>query len=640
MLTGVEDRTGASARERIYSFLAARPAGAGIDELMALLFRGTGSDPELGPRILGRLLSDDPHFSFDAATGVWSLSSNGGLRIPLDEAGFVVVDLETLGGRPGPGTIIEIGAYRMIGRRIGESFQSLIRPRAPIPPFITRLTSISNEMVADAPPIEDVMPAFRNFLGDAVMVAHNAAFDFGFLDFEFRRLFGLGLLNPVLCTLRLSRRMLPSVKRRRLDALAEHFGLSIEGRHRGLGDARMAAELLSIFLEMAAGMGIVRLDRLLDLHGRTPTGRRLERHVAPEVIAAMLQAPGVYLMHNQRGELLYVGKARRLRDRVSSYFNGGMGTKARVADLVSHVYAIETRPARSTLEAALDEAALIREFKPPYNRMLKNGPNAWFLKIDLSDRFPKIMSSTKITTRRGVMHLGPFVGRGNLDRSIRVLSKLLGLRTCGGRIEPDVEFAPCIYGQMGHCAMPCNVSVDEDEYAARVRQALEFLRGRSGPILGELARARDQASAAMRFEEARRLHRDLESLATLSARVTRLSQVVTENNLLIVTGDGDDRMLYVVLSGRLAMARRCDSSEVAYEAVRFIGDNYERYRAQPVARGEIETLTIIARWLREREPGEGRLIYLNGPIIAFDALARALGFGGIALPQPPAQNPR
>ena len=248
MLTLPDSASGATARERIYSFLAARPAGASTDELMGLLFRGTGSDPELGPRILARLLGEDPHFRFEAATGFWSLVHNDRLKTPLDEARFVVVDLETTGGRPGPGAIIEIGAYRMAGRSIVESFQTLVRPRMPIAPFVTRLTSISNAMVADAPPIERVLPAFRDFLGEAVLVAHNAAFDFAFLDFEFRRLFGLGLLNPVLCTLRLSRRMLPSVRRRRLDALAEHFGLSTEGRHRGLGDARMAAELLSIFL--------------------------------------------------------------------------------------------------------------------------------------------------------------------------------------------------------------------------------------------------------------------------------------------------------------------------------------------------------------------------------------------------------
>ena len=143
----------------------------------------------------------------------------------------------------------------------------------------------------------------------------------------------MGLKNPVLCTLRLSRRFAPSLRRRRLDALAEHFGLSTEGRHRGLGDARMAAELLSIFLDIAAQSGITRVDRLIDLHCRGAAGRRIERHVAPEAIAALPMAPGVYLMRNERGDLLYVGKARRLRERVASYFNGGMTINVKTADL-------------------------------------------------------------------------------------------------------------------------------------------------------------------------------------------------------------------------------------------------------------------------------------------------------------------
>src|SRR6266851_2913501 len=227
------------------------------------------------------------------------------------------------------GAIIEIGAYRMEGRRIADSFQSLVRPRMPIPRFVTGLTSITNEMVREAPPIEEVLPAFRDFLSDAVMVAHNAQFDHSFLDFEFRRLFGIGLTNPVLCTIRIARRLLPSVKRRRLDFLAEHFGLSTEGRHRGLGDARMAAELLAIFIEIASRMGLNRLDRLLDWQHRGNAGRRIERHVPPEVIAALPQGAGVYLMRNERGDLLYVGKATRLRDRVASYFSSGVGINAK-----------------------------------------------------------------------------------------------------------------------------------------------------------------------------------------------------------------------------------------------------------------------------------------------------------------------
>src|SRR5208337_1697090 len=125
-----------------------------------------------------------------------------------------------------------------------------------------------------------------------------------------------------------------------------------------------------------------------------------------EVIAALPRTPGVYLMRNERGDLLYVGKAARLRDRVASYFNGGVARNAKTAELVGHVHAIETRPALSALDAALLEARIIRELKPPYNRMLKSAAPAFFVKLDLMDEFPRVTISTKMTARRGVIQLG------------------------------------------------------------------------------------------------------------------------------------------------------------------------------------------------------------------------------------------
>ena len=616
-----------SAKEKLRAYLSTHPAGADPRELLALLFSGAGSDPELGARIIAAILADDPNFAFDGATGLWSLTRSSILRVPLDQAEFVVVDLETASGRPAPGSIIEIGAYRMRGRRILEPFEALVKPRMRIPQFVARLTSISDEMVAAVPPIEEVLPRFRTFLGDAVMVAHNAQFDHAFLDFEFRRMFGIGLLNPVLCTLRMARRLLPSVRRRRLELLAEHFGLSTGGRHRGLGDARMAAELLSIFLEIALQTGLNRLDRLLDHYSRGMAGCRIERHIPPEVIAAIPQRPGVYLMRNQNRDLLYVGKAARLRDRVGSYFNGDSHLTGKIADLVNHIWHIETRPTRSALEAALLEARLIRELKPPYNRMLKSAAPGWFIRIDLSDPFPRLQVVQKLTARPGTLQLGPFIGRRNIDHSVRALSRLLGLRSCAGRLQPHVDFSPCIYGQIGHCAAPCNLSVSEDAYNHEAVRAVSFLRGRSGPILGELARARDQAAAAMRFEEAGRHHRNLEALATLADRTTRLSRVVTENNLVIVLGEEPaesaasdtrlgpvstgTRVAYVVLSGRLALMHELDSPQAEFDVAQFIARNYEQYKVRPVIRSELEPMMIVARWLKERTSSDGRLISID-----------------------------
>jgi DNA polymerase-3 subunit epsilon len=620
-----------SAREKLYAFLQEHPGGADAAELAGLLLSGKGSDPEAVTRFVGCLLDGDPNFVRDPNSSFWTLAIHQALQVSLEEASFVVVDLETTGGRPGPGAIIEIGAYKMRGRKIEASFESLVRPRSPIPRFIARLTSISDEMVAVAPTIEEVLPSFRGFLGNAVLVAHNAQFDHAFLEFEFRRLFGIGIHNPVLCTLCIARRMLPSVRRKRLDALAEHFGLSTQGRHRGLGDARMAAELLSIFIESAQRLGITRLDRLLDWQHRSASHQRIERHVPPEVLATIADRPGVYLMRNERGDLLYVGKAHRLKSRVASYFNGGVGRKAKVIELVGHVYQVETRTTASSLEAALLESRLIRELKPPYNRMLKSAPAAYFLKFDLNDEFPRLMLGAKLSRRPGVMQFGPFIGHERLDRAVRALSRMLGLRTCTKRIAPDPDFSPCIYGQMGHCASPCNQRIDPDSYAANVRRAIDFVRGRSTLILSAIALARDQAARAMRFEEAGHHQRDLDSLRLLAIRGERFSQIVVENNLVIITRAAKVpgvTTVRVILSGRLALEQTIEARHLIedsiYETARFVRANFERYRTASIARGELEAMMIVARWLREREPGEGRLIYLYSKEVPIVALRAAL----------------
>lgn len=603
-------------REKLHALLDARPEGMTTSELMGAVFAGHGADPDLNDRIIHQLLGADPAFVYDPEHQRWAARESVSLRMPCSEAQYVVVDLETTGGAPGAGRIIEIGACRMIGPRIEETFQSLVRPMSTIPRFISAMTSISNEMVAEAPPIEEVLPHFRRFLGDAVLVAHNAQFDSSFLDFEFRRLFGMGLRNPVLCTLRLARRLLPSLRRRGLDAMADHFGLSTRDRHRGFGDARMAAELLSIFLDMAGQMGIKRLDRLLEFQHAGAGGKRIERHVPPEAIAALPSAPGVYLMHNERGDVLYVGKARNLKRRVSSYFNGGMGLRSRVIELINHVWSIETRIACGSLAAALTEARLIRELKPAYNRMLKSSPQAYFVKLDMTDPFPRLALSTTLSRRQGLVQLGPYVGRRSPRRAVDALARLLRLRTCTGRLKPDSAASPCIYGQIGNCTRPCDLSVDQETYDAQVRQAMDFLRGRTGPILTQLAAAREQSARAMRFEEAQRHQRDLDVLSLFSSRDRRLSRAVEESNLVIIDGG----VAFVILSGRLAFQVELGSDEAAHRLTAFVAENYGRYQGQPIAKEDLESMLIVSRWLRERQADEGRLLFLDGPFLPMQAV--------------------
>lgn len=175
----------------------------------------------------------------------------------LLETDFVVFDLETTGAKAPPCRVIEIGAYRVRQGRIAEEFHTLVNPEALIPPFITALTRITQEMVLEAPVFKDVIDDFLRFIGDSVLVAHNASFDMGFLNHEIAMVLGeYRVGNPCLCTVQLSRKLLPHISNHKLKTLAEHYSISLINHHRAHEDARATAEIFVNLLEILDTSGI------------------------------------------------------------------------------------------------------------------------------------------------------------------------------------------------------------------------------------------------------------------------------------------------------------------------------------------------------------------------------------------------
>ena len=166
----------------------------------------------------------------------------------LEDAPFTVVDIETTGTSAGADGITEIAAVRIRSGAVEGTFSTLIDPQRAIPPWITTLTGISDEMVHGRPTIAEALPEFLSFLGNDVLVAHNAPFDRGFLSKARERLQGVPLQNPTLCTVRLARRYLPRLRKRDLDSVTRHLGIVVEGRHRALGDAAATAQVLVALL--------------------------------------------------------------------------------------------------------------------------------------------------------------------------------------------------------------------------------------------------------------------------------------------------------------------------------------------------------------------------------------------------------
>jgi DNA polymerase III epsilon subunit family exonuclease len=230
---------------------------AAASEIVDAVFKLSHIDDELAGLLVADLIRDDRRFKIieNNTVELQQDDSHAGLLKDLD---FVVVDVEATGAKTPPNRLIELGAYRIRGGRIVDKFLSLVNPEIPIPRFVASLTGISNDMVKNAPVFADLAPKWLDFVSDSVLVAHNAPFDTSFLNHEISRVYpGHRMVNPHLCTVRLSRRALPDLSNHRLDTIANHFSIPIISRHRAGSDALATAEIFLILLtELEESHGI------------------------------------------------------------------------------------------------------------------------------------------------------------------------------------------------------------------------------------------------------------------------------------------------------------------------------------------------------------------------------------------------
>ena len=220
------------------------PASTIVDAI----FKLSHIDDDLAGLLVADLVKNDRRFKFLENNTIELQEDDWQSRL-LSELDFVVVDVEATGAKTPPNRLIELGAYRIRGGKIVEKFLSLVNPEIPIPRFVMSLTGISNEMVKSAPVFAEVAPSWLDFVSDSVLVAHNAGFDTSFLNHEISRVYpGHRMLNPHLCTVRLSRRVLPDLSNHRLDTIASHFSIPIASRHRAGSDALATAEIFLLLL--------------------------------------------------------------------------------------------------------------------------------------------------------------------------------------------------------------------------------------------------------------------------------------------------------------------------------------------------------------------------------------------------------
>jgi DNA polymerase III subunit epsilon len=438
-----------------------------------------------------KLVGGDPRFLWEGET----LTIADPLSLALEEAPYVVFDVETTGSSATKGgAITEIGALKVVRGEIVEEFATLVNPGRKIEPFVARLTGITDRMVAKAPPISEVMPSFEGFVEGSVLVGHNVHFDCSFVTAAR----GLPLPNPVLDTLKLARCLVPGLRRYRLASLASHFGVRTMPNHRALADSAATAGVFLKLLKLLRSAGVRSVGEAATLRGGARGRVKPQKQHLAENIP---RTPGVYYFVDKHGITLYVGKAKDLRARVRTYFNGGDGRR-KIGRLVEEVAEVRVRETESELHALILEAREIKRLLPRYNSAGRDDRGGWFIKLDLGEPYPIPKRVPQSEREDGAIHLGPYRSAGVLDACIEALGRIFPIKRCSG------EGGVCFYGQMGRCA-PC-IGMGEDDYRRLVvDEVVALLRGEGGEEhLAALVRERERLAGALEFEAAARL-RDL-----------------------------------------------------------------------------------------------------------------------------------
>jgi DNA polymerase-3 subunit epsilon len=272
---------------------------------------------------------------------------------------YAIIDIETTGGNPREDKITEIAVLLHDGQRIVREFSTLVNPECRIPYNIRALTGITNEMVADAPKFFEIARELIELTQDAIFVAHNVAFDYGFVRSEYRRL-GYDYKRDQLCTVKLSRKLIPGRRSYSLGRICEELNIAINGRHRAMGDAVATAGLFDLLLTIDASNPVHFLgDTPQLMKGNPPLLDACKIRNLPE-------EPGVYYFYNQESELIYIGKSKNIRNRVSSHFSSS--AKGKDLKMCSQVSDVGFESTGSELVALLKESFEIKHHKPLYNR--------------------------------------------------------------------------------------------------------------------------------------------------------------------------------------------------------------------------------------------------------------------------------
>ena len=549
--------------DRLVELLEERRRPVSPAEAAAHLFALRSAPEGLARSLIGDLVEGDGRLAWRGpAISLASVPDDPLLEV----AELVVFDLETTGLSARTSRICEIGAVRVCGLEMADSFETLVRTGIPLPGPITAITGIRDEDLRRAPGVDASIRRFLAFAGEATLVAHNARFDVSFLDRQLERLTGRRLGTPALDTAALARRLLDGrIRTVSLTSLSHFYGTSVSPCHRALPDAQATAEVLIRLIGEAQERGA---RTLADLHAlaaprtRRVYGKRSLAHGAPA-------RPGIYLFRDRHGQVLYVGRARDLRARLRSYFRSERQRPA-VEAALGAVERIDWHVLGSELEAGLEELRLIRELRPPANARNVR-PDRYVYLRRRGDRLV-------VTSTPG--ELGPIRGRRRAERAARALD-----------------------------------GASEQELALLL----------SGGPLPRLRRRLADLAAALRYEDAARLRDRIAALEAVIGQLCRLDRLRAERRCLIAPAtDPGWRRAFFVAGGRVSAVRTLPPGSGATLEIEAGVAAARAALADPpsYAPEDADELLVVAEFLRRPTPAL-QVLPLDASVICAQLAAAA-----------------
>lgn len=328
-------------------------------------------------------------------------------------------------------------------------------------------------------------------------------------------------------------------------------------------------------------------------------------------IKMLPESPGCYIMKS-RGEIIYVGKAVNLKNRVRQYFHGSHTPK--VAAMVSRVDDFDLMLCQTNFEALTLECNLIKKHRPFYNILLKDDKHYPYLRIDLGEPFPRLTLARNMDEQRaGVKYFGPYIGATAVRQVMDEVRRFFPLRTCNLSFPVKSPRRPCVHHQIGQCLAPCAGGVSEEAYRAILARVIDFLNGDSRELLSELTREMNVASARMEYEQAAVLRDKIADIRQLMEEQHAIQTRDVEQDVLAVAQDGQDAMVQLthiragrIEGGRAFLMEHCGAEAPEEVLAGFLTQYYDDGHLIPrnvLAQALPEPLDELERWLRERRGG-------------------------------------